>query len=124
MELPAHAETCPQYLFLSYDEYEREGFEAAKFVMSPPPREKWHQDMLWKGLKQNTLHVVATDHCPFCMNDPAQKPLGRDDFSKIPNGAPVFVISRGDLIVDRGTFQGRRGRGQFIRRTPGPPLLT
>ena len=52
MGLPAYAETCPQYLFLSYDDYEREGFEGAKFVMSPPLREKWHQDVLWKGLAQ------------------------------------------------------------------------
>ena len=50
MGLPAYAETCPQYLFLSYDDYEREGFEGAKYVMSPPLREKWHQDVLWKGL--------------------------------------------------------------------------
>ena len=50
MGFPAYAETCPQYLFLSYDDYEREGFEGAKYVMSPPLREKWHQDVLWKGL--------------------------------------------------------------------------
>lgn len=211
MGLPAYAETCPQYLFLSYDDYEREGFEGAKFVMSPPLREKWHQDVLWKGLKKNNLQVVSTDHCPFRMDDPTQKPLGKDDFSKIPNGAPgietrlmllwdggvragridvhrfveivatnparmfglwprkgtiavgsdgdlvvwdpdlqvtlsaktlhmrvdynpyegrvitgapAIVVSRGDVIVDHGTFKGRRGRGQFIKRMPGPPLLT
>ena len=88
MGLPAYAETCPQYLFLSYDDYEREGFEGAKYVMSPPLREKWHQDVLWKGLRRNDLQVVSTDHCPFCMNEPPQKQLGADDFSKIPNGAP------------------------------------
>ena len=64
MGLPAYAETCPQYLFLSYDDYEREGFEGAKYVMSPPLREKWHQDVLWKGLLRNDLQVVSTDHCP------------------------------------------------------------
>jgi dihydropyrimidinase len=208
--LPTYAETCPQYLFLSYDDYEREGFEGAKFVMSPPLREKWHQDVLWKGLKTNTLQVVSTDHCPFRMDDPTQKLLGKDDFSKIPNGAPgietrlmllwdggvragridahrfvelvatnparmfglwprkgtiavgsdgdlvvwdpdlqvtlsatthhmrvdynpyegrvvtgapAVVVSRGDVIVDHGTFKGRPGRGQFIKRTAGPPLL-
>ena len=88
MGLPAYAETCPQYLFLSYDDYEREGFEGAKYVMSPPLREKWHQDVLWKGLLRNDLQVVSTDHCPFCMNEPPQKQLGADDFSRIPNGAP------------------------------------
>ena len=84
MGLPAYAETCPQYLFLSYDDYEREGFEGAKFVMSPPLREKWHQDVLWKGILKNDLQVVSTDHCPFCMNEPPQKQIGADDFSKIP----------------------------------------
>ena len=54
MGLPAYAETCPQYLFLSYDDYEREGFEGAKFVMSPPLREKWHQDVLWRGIGATT----------------------------------------------------------------------
>ena len=50
--------------------------------MSPPLREKWHQDMLWKGLLRNDLQVVSTDHCPFCMNEPPQKQLGADDFSR------------------------------------------
>src|SRR6187401_1106451 len=77
MGLPAYAETCPQYLFLSYDDYERPGFEGAKFVMSPPLREKWNQDALWKGLQKNDLQVVSTDHCPFCMNEPPQKQLGK-----------------------------------------------
>jgi dihydropyrimidinase len=78
MGLPAYAETCPQYLFLSYDDYEKPGFEGAKYVMSPPLREKWNQDALWKGLQKNDLQVVSTDHCPFCMKD--QKELGLGDF--------------------------------------------
>jgi len=210
MGLPAYAETCPQYLFLSYEDYEREGFEGAQFVMSPPLREKWHQDVLWKGLNRNDLQVISTDHCPFCMNEPPQKQLGKDDFSKIPNGAPgietrlmlvwdggvrtgridvhrfvelistnparmfglwprkgtiavgsdgdlviwdpdkavtlsarshhmrvdynpyegrvvtgapVAVLSRGEVIVRDGAFVGRAGRGQFVKRQPGPPLL-
>ena len=57
MGLPAYAETCPQYLFLSYDNYEEPGFDGAKYVMSPPLREKWHQDVLWKGLAKNDLQV-------------------------------------------------------------------
>ena len=211
MGLPAYAETCPQYLFLSYDDYEREGFEGAKFVMSPPLREKWHQDVLWKGIVRDNLQVVSTDHCPFCMNEPPQKQVGQDDFSKIPTvrrgfetrlmllwdggvrarridvhrfveivaanpaadvrplaaqrddsavgsdgdvviwdphktvtlsakthhmrvdynpyegrvvqGAPAMVLSRGDVIVDNGEFTGARGRGQFIKRQAGPPLV-
>ena len=209
MGLPAYAETCPQYLFLSYEDYERPGFEGAKFVMSPPLREKWNQAALWMGLAKNDLQVVSTDHCPFCMNEPPQKQLGKDDFSKIPNGAPGIetrlmllwegvragfidvhkfveitstnparmfglwprkgtvavgsdgdlviwdperevtlatktlhmrvdynpyegrkvkgapsaVLSRGDVIVDHGEFKGRPGRGQFVKRQPGRPLV-
>jgi dihydropyrimidinase len=102
--LPAYAETCPQYLFLSYDNYEEPGFEGAKYVMSPPLREKWHQDVLWKGLQKNDLQVVSTDHCPFCMA--GQKELGKDDFSKIPNGAPG-IETRLTLVHDGGVRQGR-----------------
>jgi len=210
MGLPAYAETCPQYLFLSYDDYERPGFEGAKYVMSPPLREKWNQDALWKGLAKNDLQVVSTDHCPFCMNEPPQKQMGKDDFSKIPNGAPgietrlmlvwdggvrtgkidmhrfveivstnparmfglwprkgtvavgsdgdlvlfdpekettlsaashhmkvdynpyegrvvrgapAVVLSRGEVIVDHGVFKGRKGRGQFVKRQAGRPLV-
>jgi dihydropyrimidinase len=60
MGLPAYAETCPQYLFLSYEDYEKPGFEGAKYVMSPPLREKWNQEALWKGLVKNDLQVVTT----------------------------------------------------------------
>ena len=210
MGLPAYAETCPQYLFLSYDDYERPGFEGAGYVMSPPLREKWNQVALWKGLAKNDLQVVSTDHCPFCMNEPPQKQLGKDDFSKIPNGAPgietrlmllwdggvrtgridahkfveitssnparmfglwprkgtvavgsdgdlvvwdadkevtlgaktlhmrvdynpyegrvvkgapAMVLSRGDVIVDHGEFKGRKGRGEFVKRQAGRPLV-
>jgi hypothetical protein len=62
--LPAFAETCPQYLFLSYDNYEEPGFEGSKYVMSPPLREKSTQDRLWRGLAFNDLQAIATDHCP------------------------------------------------------------
>jgi dihydropyrimidinase len=210
MGLPAYAETCPQYLFLSYDDYERPGFEGAKYVMSPPLREKWNQEALWKGLVKNDLQVVSTDHCPFCMNEPPQKQAGKDDFSKIPNGAPgsetrlmlvwdggvrtgkidmhrfveivstspakmfglwpkkgtiavgsdgdmvlfdpekettlsakthhmkvdynpyegrvvkggpAVVLSRGEVVVDHGEFKGKKGRGQFVKRQPGKPLV-
>src|SRR6058998_574347 len=61
--LPAYAETCPQYLFLSIEDYDRPGFEGAKYVFTPPLREKWHQDALWKGLAHDHLQVVSTDHC-------------------------------------------------------------
>ncbi|HSP33663.1 MAG TPA: dihydropyrimidinase, partial [Thermoanaerobaculia bacterium] len=69
MGVPAYAETCPQYLFLDYSVYEKPGFEGAKYVMTPPIREKWNQDKLWRGLQFNDLQVVSTDHCPFCFKE-------------------------------------------------------
>ncbi len=84
--LPVYAETCPQYLYLSLENFDVPGFEGAKYVFTPPLREKWHQEKLWNGLKQDHLQVVSTDHCPFCFKE--QKELGRDDFTKIPNGGP------------------------------------
>jgi dihydropyrimidinase len=114
--LPAYAETCPQYLFLSYDNYEEPGFDGAKYVMSPPLREKWHQDVLWKGLAKNDLQVISTDHCPFCMAD--QKILGKDDFSKIPNGAPG-IETRLTLVHDE-PFRGAvlDDAGEDVRPLP------
>ncbi len=94
----AFAETCPQYLFLSSEDMAREGFEGAKYVCSPPLRAKDHHANLWRGLRTNDLSVVSTDHCPFYFK--GQKELGRDDFSKIPNGIPG-VEHRLDL-----TYQG------------------
>jgi dihydropyrimidinase len=111
MGLPAYAETCPQYLFLSYDNYEEPGFNGAKYVMSPPLREKWHQDVLWKGLSKNDLQIISTDHCPFCMAE--QKELGKDDFSKIPNGAPG-IETRLTLVHDGGVRPGRITMNRFV----------
>jgi len=111
--LPAFAETCPQYLFLSIDDY-GEGFEGAKYVMTPPLREKWNQEELWKGLRSDDLQVISTDHCPFCMKE--QKELGRDDFSKIPNGAPG-VEHRMSLIYDGGVVQNRVSLNRFVELT-------
>jgi dihydropyrimidinase len=109
--LPAYAETCPQYLFLSYDNYEEPGFDGAKYVMSPPLRERWHQDVLWKGLRKNDLQVISTDHCPFCMAE--QKELGRNDFSKIPNGAPG-IETRLTLVHDGGVRHGHISMNRFV----------
>ncbi len=111
--LPAFAETCPQYLFLSIDDY-GEGFEGAKYVMTPPLREKWNQQELWKGLKSDDLQVISTDHCPFCMKE--QKELGRDDFSKIPNGAPG-VENRMALIYNGGVVEQRVSLNRFVELT-------
>ena len=87
--LATFAETCPQYLFLSEDHLRGESgneWKGAGYVATPALRLKHHQEHLWRGLRNYDLSVVATDHCPFCMKD--QKELGRNDFSKIPNGMP------------------------------------
>ncbi len=86
------------------------GFEGSKYVMSPPLREKWHQDVLWKGLAKNDLQVISTDHCPFCMSE---KALGKDDFSKIPNGAPG-IETRLTLVHDGGVRPGRITMNRFV----------
>jgi len=112
--LPAFAETCPQYLFLDYSLYEQEGFEGAKYVMTPPLRDKSNQEHLWKGLRGNDLQVISTDHCPFCFKE--QKELGRDDFSKIPNGGPG-VEHRMSLIYDGGVVQNRISVNRFVELT-------
>jgi len=112
--LPAYAETCPQYLFLDYSLYEREGFEGAKWVMTPPLREKWNQEKLWQGLQGNDLQVISTDHCPFCMKE--QKELGRDDFTKIPNGGPG-VEHRMSLIYNGGVAGGKISLNRFVELT-------
>ena len=123
--LPAYAETCPQYLFLSVDNYDEPGFDGAKYVMSPPLREKWHQDELWKGLARNDLQVISTDHCPFCMKEgfqgqPKQKELGIGDFSKIPNGAPG-VETRMYLTYDGGVVQNRITLNRWVALTSTTP---
>ncbi|HYC88203.1 MAG TPA: dihydropyrimidinase [Thermoanaerobaculia bacterium] len=114
MGIPAFAETCPQYLFLDYSVYERPGFEGAKWVMTPPIREQWNQEKLWRGLKYNDLQVVSTDHCPFCMKE--QKELGKEDFSKIPNGGPG-VEHRMSLIYNGGVAEGRISVNRFVEIT-------
>ena len=112
--VPAFAETCPQYLFLDYSYYEKPDFEGAKYVMTPALREKWNQEELWTGLRMNDLQLVATDHCPFCFKD--QKQLGKDDFSKIPNGGPG-VENRMSLIYNGGVAQGRITLNRFVEIT-------
>ena len=116
--LPAYAETCPQYLFLSYDNYEEPGFDGAKYVMSPPLRPKDTQDRLWRGLAFNDLQAISTDHCPFCMKE--QKTLGQDDFSKIPNGAPG-IETRMSLVYDGGVLPGRISLNRFVELTSTSP---
>ena len=116
--LHAYAETCPQYLYLTLDDLGRPGFEGSKYVCSPPLRPQAHQAELWKGLVRDDLQLVATDHCPFDFKD--QKILGKDDFSKIPNGMPG-VEDRYTLIWDGGVRTGQITPNRFVELVATAP---
>ncbi len=118
--LPAFAETCPQYLFLSEDDLRgtpEDPFEGAKYVCTPPLRPAHHHDHLWRGLRNYDLQVVATDHCPFCMK--GQKELGRDSFAKIPNGMPG-VETRLHLLYE-GVLRGHIGLNRMVEISATAP---
>lgn len=102
-------ETCIQYLLLDASLYEQD-FEGAKWVMSPPLREKKDQATLWAGINQGLVNVVATDHCPFMWK---QKLLGKDDFSKIPNGHPA-IENRMELLFSEGVNKGKITLNKYV----------
>ena len=116
--VPAFAETCPQYLLLSMTSLPGPNFEGAKYVFTPPLRPKEHQPKLWDGLKNDHLQVVSTDHCPFCFKD--QKILGKDDFTKIPNGGPG-IENRLQLIHHHGVNAGKISLNRFVELTSTTP---
>jgi dihydropyrimidinase len=104
-------ETCPQYLLLDEKEYARPGFDGAKFVMAPPPRTEADRQALWAGLAAAEVDTVATDHCPFFYE--TQKTRGRDDFSRIPGGAPG-IETRLALLYTHGVRAGRLTPEQWV----------
>ena len=117
--LPAFAETCPQYLLLSLeDNMVDKGWEGAKYVFTPPLREKRNQPKLWEGLRQDNLQVVSTDHCPFCFED--QKALGKGDFTKIPNGGPG-IENRLQLLYHHGVGSGNMTLNRFVELVSTAP---
>ena len=97
-------ETCTQYFFVDYSFLERPDFEGAKYVYTPPPRPKENQEVLWNAVRTDVLSVVSTDHCAFTWSE--QKAMGRDDFSKIPNGGPGLE-NRLQMIHTFGVREGR-----------------
>jgi len=117
--LPVMGETCTQYLVLSIeDDMGKPGFEDAKYVFTPPLREKKNQQPLWKALKDDVLQVVSTDHCPFRFAD--QKTLGIDNFTKIPNGGPG-IENRMQLAYHHGVNEGRITLERFVEITAEAP---
>ena len=116
--VPAFAETCPQYLLLSIEKLALPDFEGAKYVFTPPLREKENLPKLWDGLKHDHLQVVSTDHCPFCFED--QKILGKDSFAKIPNGGPG-IENRMQLMYHHGVNQNKLSVNRFVEITSTTP---
>ena len=101
-------ETCIQYLIIDASLYEKE--DGAKWVMSPPLRQKKDQETLWAGINQGLVQVVATDHCPFKWE---QKLMGKDDFSKIPNGHPA-IENRMELLYSEGVHKGKITLNKYV----------
>lgn len=104
-------ETLIQYLLLDKTYAERPEFEGAKFVMSPPLRDVRNQEILWRGLRDGLVNTVATDHAPFDFSD--QKVMGKNDFTKIPNGIPSLE-ERIKLLYTYGVKTGRIDLHTFV----------
>ena len=124
-KLKVFAETCPHYLFFDDSVYKSNDFDVAKFVISPPLRKKNDQEHLWKALAEDDLQVISTDHCPYCMKEGhlgkiKQKPLGKNDFSKIPNGAPG-IETRLPVIFEGGVNKGIISLNRFVELVSTAP---
>jgi dihydropyrimidinase len=104
-------ETCTQYFFNSLDDIAKPNFEGAKYVYSPPVRDKSNWDVLWNAVRTDALSVISTDHCAFLFD--GQKTLGKDDFSKIPNGGPGLE-NRLQMIHEFGVRAGRISLNRMV----------
>ena len=123
--IPVFAETCPHYLFFDDSVYGSDDWDIARYVMSPPLRSNAAQQALWRALRMDQLQVVSTDHCPFCMKEGYlgrvnQKPHGRHDFSRIPNGVPG-VETRMTVVYDGGVRKNRLSMNRFVELTSTAP---
>src|SRR6202166_2628003 len=116
--LPAYAETCPQYLHLSLENMDVPGFEGAKYVFTPPLREKWNQEKLWQGLARDTLQVVSTDHFTCCFKE--QEEMGKNDFTKIPNAGRGIEL-RLSLFYSGGVLGGKFSANRFVQLVSTAP---
>jgi dihydropyrimidinase len=116
--LRIYGETCPQYLFLTEEDLGAEGFEGAKCVCSPPPRDKANQQAIWDGLASGVFQVFSSDHAPFRYDDPqGKKPAGKPvPFRYIPNGIPG-IETRLPLLFSEGVGKGRIDVNTFVALT-------
>jgi dihydropyrimidinase len=104
-------ETCTQYFFTSLDDIAKPNFEGAKYVYSPPVRDKSNWEVLWNAVRNDDLSAISTDHCAFTWD--GQKTLGKDDFSKIPNGGPGLE-NRLHMIHEFGVRSGRISLNRMV----------
>lgn len=111
-------ETCPQYLMLTAEDLDGDGWEGAKFVCSPPPRDPESQAACWQGLEQGIFDLFSSDHCPFKFDDPEGKlnELGKKSFRWIPNGIPG-VETRLPILFSEGVIKGRIDLSRFVALT-------
>lgn len=107
-----HAETCSQYLFLTEDILDQPGFEGAKYVFTPPPRQPHQPPALWQALAEHALEIVSSDHAPFNFAIPGGKDRGKGDFTKIPNGGTG--IEERPMLVFQGVHDGRLTLNRFV----------
>ena len=120
--LRIYAETCPQYLLLTADDLNRPGYEGAKCVCSPPPRDKFNQEAVWNGLTDGLFNIVSSDHAPFrYAGTHGKKPGGQEvAFHHIPNGIPG-IETRLPLLYSEGVGRGRIDVNQFVALTATNP---
>nr|WP_245635022.1 dihydropyrimidinase [Marinobacterium profundum] len=120
--LSVFAETCPQYLFLTAEDLGIDGYEGAKCVCSPPPRDKANQQVIWDGLSDGLFTIFSSDHAPFNYEDPlGKKPGGKEvDFHYIPNGIPGLE-TRLPLLFSEGVGKGRISINRFVELTSTNP---
>jgi dihydropyrimidinase len=116
--LKVYGETCPQYLVLTSGDLAGLNMEGAKYVCSPPPRDRASQAACWEGLQQSVFSVFSSDHCPFRYDDPAGKLFskGRTSFRWVPNGIPG-VATRLPILFSEGVVKGRIDLNRFVALT-------
>lgn len=119
--LKIYGETCPQYLFLTADDLDRDGMEGAKFCCSPPPRDKAGQEAIWQGLKNDTFQVFSSDHAPYRMDESGKLKHGpKATFRQIANGVPGLEL-RLPLLFSEGVGKGRLTLNEFVALTAANP---
>ncbi|MEO3428980.1 dihydropyrimidinase [Pelagibius sp. CAU 1746] len=119
--LKIYGETCPQYLFLTAEDLDRQGMEGAKFCCSPPPRDEAGQAAIWRGLKNGTFQVFSSDHAPYRMDESGKLKHGpKANFKQIANGVPGLEL-RLPLLFSEGVGKGRLTVNEFVALTSANP---